>query len=57
MQTAVFGHTWCKPDIGPAPRHIGRHGDLAGLTGARNDLGILLVLPRVEQLMLDTGGC
>ena len=36
-------------DVGAAARHVGRHGDASGLSGDRDDVGLLLVLARIEH--------
>ena len=40
-------------DIGAAARHVRRHGDGAELARLRDDLGLLFVVLRVEQVVLD----
>ena len=52
----VLGHVFgvaAEHDVGAAARHVGGDRHRAELTGLRDDLGFLLVVLRVEQVMLD----
>ena len=55
MQPAALLHLVRDGDVGAASGHVGGHGDGAGPAGARDDGGLLGVLPGVQHHMLDAG--
>ncbi len=46
-----------KLDVSAPARHVGGNGDGAGRAGLRDDLGFLLVIARVQDIVRNIGGC
>jgi len=53
VQPAALGHAPAEDDVHAPARHVGRNRHLAALAGLRDDLGLLGVVARVQDAMLD----
>ena len=53
VEAAELAHALAELDVDAAAGHVGRDRDRAGLAGVRDDLGLALVLLRVEDVVRD----
>ena len=53
VQAAEFGHPFPQLDIRTAAGHVGRNGDLAGLTGLSDDIRLFLMVLCIQYVVFD----